>query len=371
MSDPEKNKRLLREQRESSQRRALPSALPDAPEFQLQNPLSGYMPASVMVSNDPPGKDPANAMKWASGFQAQAMGPTFLSYGPMVADGDLVLEEWESHIFGSNGTVYNNQYCWVLRFENDTVVSMREYNDTQHAAIIFGGPGEWEELEPPTEPRRRDRSGASPISEAGLETIWEVVDEFELDPKMLADVVPSSSAPPVNAPPGVEGNKAVVRALRHARAGGDLAAVGSLHAPGFRHWISGERPFGWDHLPLEEIYAPLAEHLASPITVRYGPLIGDGDIVAEEMDIFARLDDGTVFNNWACIFHDLRDGKIVQTREYHDPRHVWTVLGRWAPWGATPVEPRTRPRRSNLQAIHMSTQTPTMLMDLERWHPFD
>jgi hypothetical protein len=46
------------------------------------------------------------------------------------------------------------------------------------------------------------------------------------------------------------------------------------------------------------------------------------------------------------------------------------VLARWAPWGATPVPPRTRPRRSNLPAIHSTSQIPTMFLDLERWQPF-
>lgn len=168
---------------------------------------------------------------------------------------------------------------------------------------------------------------------------------------------------------GVEGNKELIRALRHARAGGDLAVVNSF-GEGFRHFVAGEYPFGWDHLPLEEIYAPLVDHLAGPIRARYGAPVGDGDTVFEEVETFARLDDGTVYNNWHAVVHELRDGKIVQTREYLDTRHVWIVLGRWAPWAKTPVEPRSRPRRSNLQSIHCTTQTPTMFMDIERWQPF-
>src|SRR3546814_18414508 len=89
--------------------------------------------------------------------------------------------------------------------------------------------------------------------------------------------------------------------------------------------------------------------MASPLTVWYGPMVADENRVFEQMDSFARLDDGTVYNNWHAFVHEIRDGKIVQTREYHDPRHVWTVLGHWAPWGATPVPPRPRPPRSTLQ----------------------
>ena len=105
--------------------------------------------------------------------------------------------------------------------------------------------------------------------------------------------------------------------------------------------------------------------------MRYGPPIADGDRVFEEMDSFARLDDGTVYNNWHCIVHEIQGGKIVQTREYLDTRHVWVTLGRWADWGAVPVPPRSRPRRSNLQGIAATIQYPTMGLDLERWRPFD
>jgi ketosteroid isomerase-like protein len=368
VSDAERNKRLLREQRELSQRNALPSALPGAGDFELQNPLSGYTPASVTVSVDAPSSNPEDFMTNARGFPSQALGPTFLSFGPMIAERDVVVEEFESFIFGGDGTLYNNQYCWILRFENDRVAAMREYNDSHHAALIFGPLGKWPELQPPTSPRRRNRHGGEPeeLGPDDLETVFEVVDEFELDPRMLADVVPSGTPAP-----STDGNAALVRALRRARAAGDAAAVGSFFAEGFRHFIAGERPFGWDHLPLQEIYAPLVEHLASPITVRYGPTVADGDVVFEEMDIFARLDDGTVYNNWHALVHEIRDGKIVQTREYLDTRHVWVVLARWASWGATPVEPRRTPRRSNLQQICSTTQTPTMFLELDRWQPFD
>jgi uncharacterized protein len=371
VSDPEKNKRLLREQREASQRRALPSTLPGAPKFERQTPLSGYTPTSLMVSVDSPGAHGESLERYARGFPSQAMGPTFISYGPMVAEGDVIFEEFESFIFGGDGTLYNNQYCWYLRFEHDTVVAMREYNDSHHAALIFGPLGEWPDLEPPTGPRRRNRTATETLAASEMEMVFEVDDEFDLDPRLLCDVTASASPPPVRAETGPEGNKALVRGLRQARVAGDPDAVGSFYAPGFRHFMAGERPFGWDHLPVQEIYAPLVEHIVSPLTVRYGPPIADGDVVVEEMDSFARLDDGTVYNNWHCFFHEVRDGKIVQTREYLDTRHVWVVLGRWAAWAAAPVEPRRTARRSNLQEICATTQTPTMFLDLERWMPLD
>jgi hypothetical protein len=100
-------------------------------------------------------------------------------------------------------------------------------------------------------------------------------------------------------------------------------------------------------------------------------VLADETRAFEQMTSFARLDDGTVYNNWHAFVHEIRHGKIVQTREYLDTRHVWGALGRWAAWGETPVKPRSTPRRSNLQAIAMTVQyKPNMGPDLERWQPF-
>ncbi|HEY9579069.1 MAG TPA: nuclear transport factor 2 family protein [Rhizorhapis sp.] len=375
--DPETNKQRLREQRARAQRYALPSALPgqeDKFDLQTQTPLVGFTPASILVAADSPVSPtdtPEDFMVRARGFPSQALGPTYLTYGPMLADGDIVFEEWESQIYGANGELYNNQYCWLLRFEGEEVVAMREYNDTHHAALTFGELGKWPELAPPVHPRRRSSHGAkSSLQPSEIETVFEVVDAFDLNPAMLADIVPSASAPPVRIEGDAEGNKALIRALRQARADGDPAVVGSFYSEDFRHFMAGERPFGWDHLPLEEIYAPLVAHLASPIGVRYGPPLAEGDRVIEEMDVIARLDDGTLYNNWHCFVHEIRDGKIVQTREYLDTHHMWVALGRWASWGRTPVPPRSVPRRSNLQEIATVIQYPTMFLELDRWKPF-
>jgi uncharacterized protein len=378
-SNPERNKRWLSEQRAAAQMRALPSALPgeeknfDAKATSLG---SGSAPKRSMHSNDSPitpGMSAEDRARIQGGFASQALGPTFLSFGPMMAEGDYVVEEWESQIYGANRTLYNNQYLTVRRFEGDQVALSHQYNDSHHAAITFGPLGNWPEIKPPTNPRRRNHDGRTPppLPPAEIETVFDVTDRLEIEPRMLRDVVPSASARPVKIKPGVEGNKALVLALRKARASGDQAAVNSFYAKGFRHFIAGERPFGWDHLPLEKIYAPLVAHATSPLTTIYGPLVAEGDHVFEQMDSFAKLDDGTVYNNWHAFVHEIRNGKIVQTREYLDTLHVWVVLGRWADWGHTPVPPRSSPRRSNLQGIASTIQYPTTFgPDLERWRPF-
>jgi ketosteroid isomerase-like protein len=54
------------------------------------------------------------------------------------ADGDSVLVEHVGHNVLPDGRRYDNQYCWVLRFEGDLIREVREYMDTQLVAETFG-----------------------------------------------------------------------------------------------------------------------------------------------------------------------------------------------------------------------------------------
>src|SRR3546814_13345862 len=123
---------------------ALPSALPnEAGKFDraAQSPLVGFTPKSVIVSNDSPITPTTTAEERQliqGGFASQSLGPTFISYRPLLAEGTTVIEEWESQLYGAHGTLYNNQYLWILTFENYTVQTIHEYNATQHTAPTNG-----------------------------------------------------------------------------------------------------------------------------------------------------------------------------------------------------------------------------------------
>jgi len=201
-----------------------------------------------------------------------------------------------------------------------------------------------------------------------METIFPIRQEFNLDPRLLRDVIPTAN-PPKRFPDTVEGNKAVVQAMREAQARGDAAAVAAYHGKGFRHFIAGEGPFGWEHLPVEDLYAPLVKHLASPLKVRFSPMVSEHGAVFEQMDSLATLDDGTVYNNWHCFVHEVRGGRIVETREYMDTHHLWVTLARWADWGKTPVPPQRRAKRSNLPYITASYQVRNPFLKMERYDP--
>ncbi len=375
LSAVERNKRLVRAPYEAAQRQAVPPTLP-ADQKAVEQPLIPKADPSTIIScQDPPGgiDDPKATIASIAGWHSQTMSPGFTSYGPMIAEGNFVVEEWETFFHGKDGALYNNHYCWIKHIEDGKIVRVREYIDSHHAFIILGLRAPWKALDPPAKPRRRwvpmKPPGSEPVSD-DIETVFEITQQFDLDPRMLRDPKPASGSPG-RFPSTVEGNKALIRALHDATAKGDAAAVARFYGKGFRHFIAGEGPLGWDHVPLKDLYAPLVAHLASPIHVRYGPMVAEGQSVFQEMDILARLDDGSLYNNWHCFIHEIKDGKIVQTREYLDTHHLWVVLGRWAEWGKAPVPPLRQARRSNLPYITATYQGRNPFLDLERWKPLN
>jgi ketosteroid isomerase-like protein len=266
--------------------------------------------------------------------------------------------------------MYSNHYCWIKQIKDGQVSQTREYVDSHHVVTVFGPYDPWRELHPPRAPRRRGPKPASmslpPLTE--MEAVFQIRQEFNLPTSMLRDVTATANATQ-RFPDTLEGNKALVQAMRDAQAKGDAAAVDSYHGKGFRHFVAGEGPLGWEHVPFQDLYAPLVKHITGPLKVRFSPMVAEGGSVFEEMDTLAHLDDGTVYNNWHCFIHEIRDGRIVQTREYMDTHHLWVVLGRWADWGKIPVPPLRRARRSNLPYVTATFQVRSPLLRLERWEP--
>ena len=372
LSQTERNKRLVREQYDKAQSKVIPPTLPGAADFPAVAPPM-EKPSAVISYQDPPGgvDDPKLVLAAIAGWHAQSTAPAIHSYGPMIAEGNAVVEEWETFFHGLDGTMYSNHYCWIKEIEDGQIARVREYVDSHHAFIVLGLHAPWKALDPPRAPRRHWRPGQSTLNLAPLteiETVFPIRQEFELNPKLLRDVTPTANSPE-HFPDTAEGNKALIAAMRVAQARGDAAAVDSYHGKGFRHFIAGEGPLGWEHIPIKDLYAPLVKHLASPIKIRFGHMVSEDGRVFEEMDILARLDDGSVYNNWHGFIHEIRGGQIVQTREYLDTHHLWVVLGRWADWGKTPVPPLRRARRSNMPYVTATYQARNPFLKLERWEP--
>jgi ketosteroid isomerase-like protein len=55
----------------------------------------------------------------------------------VIADGDKVAVQFESHAKGRNGTAYDQTYCWMLRLAEDKVREVTAYLDTELVSKLF------------------------------------------------------------------------------------------------------------------------------------------------------------------------------------------------------------------------------------------
>ena len=53
-------------------------------------------------------------------------------------DGDFVIVEHSGRNKLPDGRRYDNNYCWVFRFQNGLIQEVREYMDTQLVTETFG-----------------------------------------------------------------------------------------------------------------------------------------------------------------------------------------------------------------------------------------
>jgi len=57
-------------------------------------------------------------------------GEIALNLDRVLVDGDYAAVEMKARLTGKNGKVYENVYCWVVRFEGDTIAEVRAYVDS-------------------------------------------------------------------------------------------------------------------------------------------------------------------------------------------------------------------------------------------------
>jgi ketosteroid isomerase-like protein len=74
----------------------------------------------------------------ASAFRTMLAGPMTLKVHGVTADGDRVAVEAESLALLTNGKTYNNTYHFLFLFRDGKIYQAKEYNDSAHAAEIFG-----------------------------------------------------------------------------------------------------------------------------------------------------------------------------------------------------------------------------------------
>ena len=100
-------------------------------ETLLTDDVSWWVPGRGIVPT-------AEFQGMASGFRTMLAGPFSLTVHGVTAEGDRVAVEAESHGLLTNGKTYNNTYHFLFLFRDGKIYQAREYNDSAHAAEIFG-----------------------------------------------------------------------------------------------------------------------------------------------------------------------------------------------------------------------------------------
>ncbi len=126
--------------------------------------------------------------------------------------------------------------------------------------------------------------------------------------------------------------KAVAWRWVEAAVSGDVDALRSLFAPDCRVFIAGDMPFcGW--MDVDSFFAQAnILPLDGPIAFEIGEMIAEGDRVWFEAQSTARLVDGADYRNIYIFQLRVRDGRIVEYKEFADTLHIWRTID----------DPRTR-----------------------------
>jgi len=73
------------------------------------------------------------------GGATETLGPSSsIEVRQIHADGDCVVVEHSGRNELGDGRRYDNNYCWVLRFQDGLIQEVREYMDTQLVTETFG-----------------------------------------------------------------------------------------------------------------------------------------------------------------------------------------------------------------------------------------
>lgn len=129
-----------------------------------------------------------------------------------------------------------------------------------------------------------------------------------------------------------EANKQVIRAFYETAAQGDMDACFAFLADDIIWTNIGSTKFSGTFVGkqtlVEQLLAPLFGQLKAGISTSIENLVAEGDIVVAQTAGTAETKDGKPYNNSYCQVFKIRDGKIVEVKEYFDTDLTISVFGR-------------------------------------------
>ena len=126
-------------------------------------------------------------------------------------------------------------------------------------------------------------------------------------------------------------NKQVVLDFYAAGARGDIDACFALLADDITWTNIGTTKFSGTYAGketlVEQLLGPLFGQLKAGISSEIESLTAEGDVVVAQTSGSAETLDGTPYNNSYCQVIRVRDGKIVEVKEYMDTALIDSVFG--------------------------------------------
>lgn len=132
-----------------------------------------------------------------------------------------------------------------------------------------------------------------------------------------------------------EANRALITAIFDRLAEGDGAMfVASLDDDAVLT-VTGDSSWSGVHRGkaaiLRDVFGVVSRRLSGRNRTRATRILADGDWVAVEARGEMTTADGRPYRNDYCLLYRLRDGRIVELKEYQDTAMCERVLGPWAP----------------------------------------
>jgi ketosteroid isomerase-like protein len=125
-----------------------------------------------------------------------------------------------------------------------------------------------------------------------------------------------------------EANTELVLSWYEAQVMGDAKRAFDLLHEEFRWYLPGNMPMsGWtDRAGYFAAGESLGRHAAGPITMRFGEAMAQDDRVLIEAESELDLVDGGRYTNSYIIAARVRDGKIVEIKEFMDTLHLYQTI---------------------------------------------
>ncbi len=121
-------------------------------------------------------------------------------------------------------------------------------------------------------------------------------------------------------------NKDIVIDWLDATLRGDVETVRELYAQDCRFLVAGDMPYcGW--MDREGFFEQtMILPLDGPITLEIGDITAEGERVWFEAQSFAKLKNGHAYQNAYVFFMRVRNGKIVEYKEFADTYYIHRVI---------------------------------------------